>query len=122
MLESGSRRGARSRQRRGFWSRGVWLGTSLTAVLIAAGCDLSGLGAVGDSLLDPDAALLDHPGRQLAPGKYADLKIAGSAENGGYVLARRLDAEDDRVAVVPFLEGAGCEYAPAFAYVRFSSR
>jgi hypothetical protein len=87
-----------------------------------AGCDLNGLVDITDTLLDPDAALLDHPGRQLAEGHYSGLKIAGSAEAGGFVLARRHDAEDARVAVVPFLLGTPCEYSPAFAYDRFSSR
>jgi len=89
---------------------------------LGAGCDLSGLVDIGDSLLDPDAALLDYPGRRLVEGSYGELKIAGSAEGGGYVLARRLDREEPTVAVVPYLEGTSCEYTPAFSYDRFSSR
>lgn len=98
-----------------------WAGVCSVA-LLAAGCDVNGLIDIGDGLLDPDAGLLDRPGRKLVSGRYSGLKIAGSAENGGYVLARRTDVDDERVAVVPFLEGDGCEYTPALDYDRFSSR
>lgn len=91
-------------------------------VALTAGCDINGIIDIGDGLLDPDAGLLDRPGRRLVSGTYSGLKIAGSSENGGYVLARRTDTDDHRLAVVPFLEGEGCEYAPAFDYDRFSSR
>jgi hypothetical protein len=97
-------------------------GLPLACVLGMSGCDLNGLVDIGDSLLDPDAALLDHPGRQLIKGHYSGLKIAGSSENGGYVLARRDGADPPAVALVPFLTGDHCEYSPAFGYDRFSSR
>jgi len=119
MLGQIAPRGARRPLRRA-WS--ISRAAALTLGLLGAGCDLSGIVGVGDSLLDPDKALLDRPGRLIVAGSYSGLKIAGSAENGGYVLARRDDADDDRVAVVPFLEGEPCEYAPAFSYDRFSSR
>lgn len=98
------------------------LASACLGVVLTAGCDIDGLVDIGNGLLDPDAGLLDHPGRRLVSGTYSDLKIAGSSENGGYVLARRTDTEGHRLAVVPFLEGEGCEYAPAFDYDRFSSR
>jgi hypothetical protein len=100
----------------------VRLALPLACVLGASACDLNGLVDIGDSLLDPDAALLDHPGRQLIKGHYSGLKIAGSGDSGGYVLARHDGVDPPAVALVPFLKGEPCEYAPAFGYDRFSSR
>ena len=100
----------------------VRLALPLACVLGASACDLNGLVDIGDSLLDPDAALLDHPGRQLIKGHYSGLKIAGSGDSGGYVLARHDGVDPPAVALVPFLKGDPCEYAPAFGYDRFSSR
>jgi len=112
------------RGRKGKVRAGVRLGSVgvVLTCLALPSCDLNGLVDISDSLLDPDAALLDHPGRKLAAGHYSELKIAGSSESGGYVLARREDSEDPRFAVVPFLLGSPCEYAPAIDYDRFSSR
>lgn len=119
MLWGGRRRRERDQHAGGFACR---LGVPLTCLLLASGCDLSGLVDITDTLLDPDAALLDHPGRKLAEGHFSDLKIAGSAEAGGLVLARRHDTELPSVAIIPFLLGSPCDYSPAFEYDRFSSR
>lgn len=86
------------------------------------GCDFGGLSDIGESLLDPDAALLDRPGRKLASGTYSNLVVDGSLETGGSVLAFRSDAGDTRVAIVPFLSGEPCEVTPAVAFERVSSR
>src|SRR6187551_1256746 len=113
---SGGERGRPTEGRR------LRLALASLGVVLTAGCDINGLIDIGDGLLDPDAGLLDRPGRRLVSGTYSGLKIAGSSENGGYVLARRTDTDEHRLAVVPFLEGEACEYAPAFGYDRFSSR
>lgn len=90
--------------------------------LLTSACDLAkGLTDLGDSLR-PDAALLDSPSRKLAEGKYSRLLLDGSLENGGFVLAFRNDTKEQRLAIVPFLNGEGCEIKNAFAFERLSSR
>lgn len=89
---------------------------------LLVGCDFAGLTDIGDALLNPDAALLDRPGRKIADGVYGDLAIDGSAEAGPQVVARRLDGDADRVAIVPFLGDGGCEVDSAYSFQRVSSR
>lgn len=108
-------------------SSSVLLGRTLTVSALTVcsalvACDFAGLAAIGDALIDPDAALLDRPGRKIADGVYGDLSIDGSAEAGPRVVARRLDGDADRVAIVPFLGGESCEIDSAYGYQRVSSR
>lgn len=97
--------------------------TSLALVPTLFACDLAGgLTDLGDSLLVPDAALLDEPGRKIVSGRYTSLVLDGSLENGGFVLALRLDTPEQRLAIVPFLKGEGCEVKNAIRFERLSSR
>lgn len=91
--------------------------------LLSQACNIGeGLADLGDSLLDPDAALLDRPGRKLVSGTYQRLLIDGSLDDGGYVLALRTDTSDQRLAIVPFLKGDSCEVKSTVAFERLSSR
>ncbi|HSC89114.1 MAG TPA: hypothetical protein VLC09_17650 [Polyangiaceae bacterium] len=96
--------------------------TACLAALLSTACIGDGLADLSDSLLDPDAALLDRPGRKLVSGRYERLVVDGSLENGGYVLALRVDGDAPRLAIVPFLEGKACEVPSTVAYERLSSR
>lgn len=100
--------------------------TGILALSVGAGlltsCDIDGLVDVGDTLLDPKAALLDRPGRKLVSGVFGSLTVDGSLENGGSVLAIRRDTEEPTLAIVPFLEGEACELSPVVAFERLSSR
>lgn len=96
----------------------IWL----AALALLPGCDVSGLVDLGGSLLTPEAALLDTPGRQLVQGSYSNLMIDGSIESGGNVIAFRIDAEQPTIAVVPFKDGSPCEITPGVAFARLSSR
>jgi len=87
------------------------------------GCDLpQGLSDVGSSLVNPDAALLDRPGRKIASGSYRRLLIDGSLTDGGHVVAIRSDRGEDEVAIVPYMEGRGCHISPAVEVDRASSK
>lgn len=98
----------------------VW---SLMGVVALTGCNLlAGFEDLGNSLVGPDAELLDRPGRQLVKGSYSRLLVDGSMETGGYVLAQRTDTPEPRLAIVPFLSGDPCEISPAHGFERLSSR
>lgn len=87
------------------------------------GCDLpQGLTDVGSSLTNPDATLLDRPGRKIASGSYRRLLIDGSLKDGGHVIAIRSDRGEDEVAIVPYLEGSGCFITPGLEVDRASSK
>lgn len=95
----------------------------LSSTLSAVSCDLAqNLTDVGGSLTNPDAALLDRPGRKLASGAYRHLLVDGSLENGGHVVAIRSDREQEEIAIIPYLEGSGCFVTPGIAVERISSR
>lgn len=86
-------------------------------------CDLAqSLTDVGGTLTNPDAALLDSPGRKIASGSYRHLLVDGSLENGGHVVAIRSDRGEDEVAIIPYLDGSGCFVTPGIAVERISSR
>jgi len=103
---------------------------ALTLTLLGAGsvvpltsCGIpEGLGDVGSSLANPDASLLDSPGRRLAEGKYRDLLVDGSIADGGHVIAVRTDVEPNELSVLPYLEGEGCSVSPTHSFDRLSSR
>lgn len=99
----------------------------ITSVLLcsagALSCDLAqNLTDVGGALTNPDAALLDRPGRKLASGSYHHLLVDGSLESGGHVVAIRTDRGQDEVAIIPYLKGSGCSVSPGIAVERISSR
>ncbi len=90
---------------------------------LLSSCDLQGnVEDLGGSLLDPDAALLDVPGRKLASGRYSNLELDGSLETGGYVLAKRYDLEEQALSVISFVGDGQCEVSPMAAFQRVSSR
>lgn len=100
----------------------VW-GAATAIALIQAGCLEAGFRDLADSVLDPDAALLDRPGRRIASGTYSRLTIDGSLSEGGRVLAYRHDTKKSpSLAIIPFLEGESCEYSPAISFERVSSK
>lgn len=100
------------------------LGTGGLALAGAtSGCDLAdGLQEVGGSLANPDAALLDTPGRRLASGTYYRLLVDGSLDDGGHVIALRSDRGKAEAAIIPYLEGSSCNLEPAIGFERLSSR
>jgi hypothetical protein len=105
------------------YRRSLVLGACLLcAPLVALGCDFAALADIGETLLDPDAALLDSPGRRLVEGTYSSLVVDGSRESGGNVVALRWDTPEQRVAIVPYPEGEPCEIKPAVDFERVSSR
>lgn len=109
------------RQERKKLSLWVWaMGAGLA--MIQASCLEAGFRDLGDSILDPNAALLDRPGRRLVQGSYSGLVVDGSLEDGGRVLAYHHDEGKIRLAIVPFLEGTPCDYTPAVAFERISSK
>lgn len=117
-MHRGSTR-TRHTRRLGFF---VW-GIATTIALIQAGCLDAGFRDLADSVLDPDAALLDRPGRRIAAGVYSRLTIDGSLSEGGRVLAYRHDTkEPPSLAIIPFLDGDACEYSPAISFERISSK
>lgn len=86
-------------------------------------CNLAdNLGDLGGSLLNPDAELLDTPGRQLAAGHYSQLELDGSLESGGWVIAKRHDLDTETVSIVSFLGDGQCELPNASEFRRVSSR
>jgi hypothetical protein len=103
-------------------SRGLTL--ALLSLLVgASGCDLpQNLGDLGGSLLDPDAEVLETPGRQLASGHYSRLELDGSLESGGWVVAKRHDLEEEAVSVISFVGEGQCEVPGATDFQRVSSR
>ncbi len=93
------------------------------AGLLLLACDLAdSLTDVGGALTNPDAALLDSPGRKLASGAYRNLLVDGSLESGGHVVAIRTDRDESEVAILPYLDGDGCFVSPGIAVERISSR
>jgi hypothetical protein len=100
----------------------ILLYAALSSPLVL-GCDLpQGLTDVGSSLTNPDAALLDRPGRKIASGSYRRLLIDGSLKDGGHVIAIRSDRGEDEVAIVPYMEGKACHIAPGLEVDRASSK
>ncbi len=100
----------------------VWAAATALA-LVQAGCLDAGFRDLADSVLDPNAALLDRPGRQIASGSYSRLTIDGSLSEGGRVLAYRHDTKNSpSLAIIPFLEGELCEFSPAISFERISSK
>jgi hypothetical protein len=96
---------------------------ALATLGLLSSCDLQGnVEDLGGSLLDPDAALLDVPGRKLADGRYSNLELDGSLETGGYVLAKRYDLEEQALSVISFVGDGQCEVSPMAAFQRVSSR
>lgn len=93
----------------------------LGAPLVSCGL-ADNLADVGSSLGNPDAALLDSPGRKLASGSFHDLLIDGSLGDGGHVIALERLEEGERLAILPYLEGEPCFIAPATDFDRLSSR
>lgn len=86
-------------------------------------CNLAdGLTDVADSLGNPAAALIDHPGRKVAVGAFHHLLIDGSLEDGGQVVALEETKDGTRLAVIPYLEGEACYVEPALDFTRLSSR
>ena len=62
--------------------------SGLIVVNYVSACDFSsGLKDVGDALGNPDAALLDAPGRKLVDGKFRKITVDGSLAEGGKVIA-----------------------------------
>lgn len=95
----------------------------VAVALLLGGCDLAaGLQDVGSSLTNPDAALLDHPGRKLADGLFRQLLIDGSLDEGGHVIALRENEDGQQLAIIPYLENDSCFLKPAVAVDRLSSR
>ncbi len=117
LLTFGPRAQKRSGARGSFFVLGALASGSLTA------CDLAGnLEDMGGTLVDPDAQLLDAPGRKLASGTYSNLELDGSLDKGGYVLAKRHDVEPQSLAIISFVGSGACEVSPAQAFQRISSR
>lgn len=106
----------RSRLRLSAWVVSVGLAAA------QPGCLEAGFRDLGDSILDPNAALLDKPGRRLASGSYSGLLIDGSLEEGGRVLAYHHEKEKVSLSVIPFLEGTACDFSPVIAFERISSK
>ncbi len=97
---------------------------AITLALGTSSCGLAdGLADVGSSLGNPDAALLDSPGRKLASGKFHHLLVDGSLGDGGHVIALQQDEGDSqKLAIIPYVEGKPCFVEPAYAFDRLSSR
>lgn len=99
------------------------LAGSLVGLSLFAGCDLQGnVEDLGGSLLDPDAALLDAPGRKLASGHYGNLELDGSLETGGYVLAKHYEDDAQSLSIISFVGDGKCEVSPVSEFQRVSSR
>ena len=81
-----------------------------------------GLDDVGSSLANPDSALLDHPGKQIAEGQFRGLLVDGSLQEGGQVVALETTEEGQRLAIIPYLEGDPCYVPSVRALSRLSSR
>lgn len=95
----------------------------LGSLALATACDLpQNLGDLGGSLLDPDAELIDAPGRRLAQGHYSRIELDGSLESGGWVVAKRHDLDQEAVSVVSFRGDAQCDVLGATDFQRVSSR
>ncbi|MCH2110344.1 MAG: hypothetical protein MK135_13560, partial [Polyangiaceae bacterium] len=89
----------------------------------SSACDLGqGLVDVGGALGNPEAALLDAPGRRLTEGDFSQLTIDGSQQNGGYVLALHETENGSEAWCQPYLNGAGCSVSPAVDFSRVSSK
>jgi hypothetical protein len=97
--------------------------TLFVGIAVVSGCDLAdGLRDVGGSLTNPDAALLDKPGRKLASGLFRNLLIDGSIDEGGHVIALREKKDGQDLAIIPYLKGSPCFVDPAVRVDRLSSR
>lgn len=97
--------------------------TLLVGASFVSGCDLaSSLRDVGGTLTNPDAALLDRPGRKLASGLFRNLLIDGSIDEGGHVIALREKEDGQELAIIPYLKGSPCFVDPAVRVDRLSSR
>lgn len=110
-------------------TRGLdWLELGLPLLALAVGATVSGcnladnLGDLGDSLLNPDAELLEVPGRQLAHGHYSHLELDGSLDSGGWVVAQRHDLDEEAVSIISFAGDGQCELPGAVQFRRISSR
>ena len=110
-------------------TRGLdWLELGLPLLALAAGatgsaCNLAdNLGDLGDSLLNPDAELLEVPGRQLAQGHYSHLELDGSLDSGGWVVAQRHDLDEQAVSIISFAGDGQCDLPGAVQFRRISSR
>lgn len=89
----------------------------------ATACDLSaGLVDVGDALGNPDAALLDAPGRKLVDGQFRKITVDGSLAEGGKVIALQDTDDKTKVAVITYPDGDICYVDPAVDFDRVSSR
>lgn len=97
---------------------------AICAAGLLLSCNLAeGLEDVGSSLGNPDAALIDAPGRLLRAGRFSNLLVDGSFSDGGHVIALEQHAENaTRAVVLPYPEGEGCVVAPALDFNRLSSR
>lgn len=97
--------------------------TLILGAFFIGGCDLAaGLQDVAGSITDPDAALLDKPGRKVASGLFRNLLVDGSIDEGGHVIALREREDGQDLAIIPYLKGSPCYVDPAVRVDRLSSR
>ncbi len=100
-----------------------FLFSSCVLLLAVTGCDLAqGLNDVGGSLTNPDAALLDRPGRKIASGQFHNLLIDGSIDEGGRVIALKKREDGQDLVIIPYLKGDSCSIPSVFNFGRLSSR
>lgn len=97
---------------------------ALLTVAFFLSCNLAdGLQDVGSALGNPDASVIDAPGRLLRAGRFNQLLVDGSFSDGGHVIAlEQREGHNARVVVLPYPDGEGCVIAPALDFNRLSSR
>lgn len=90
---------------------------------VLSSCNFAeGFQDVGSSVGDPDSALIDAPGRQLAQGRFRKITVDGSLAEGGKVVALSDGDEGTDVVIVPYPDGEPCRISPAIDFDRISSR
>ncbi len=96
---------------------------TLTFGSVLYGCNFAeGIQDLGSDLGDPDAALIDAPGRQLAQGRFRKITVDGSLDEGGKIVALSDSDDGTEVAIVPYPDGKPCRISPAVDFDRISSR
>ncbi len=100
---------------------GLTLSLGLTVPVVSCGI-ADGLTDVGSTLGSPDAALIDAPGRRIGEGRFRNLTVDGTFDEGGHVVALQDSEDGSQVVVLPYPEGSSCTVAPAVSFERITSR
>ena len=95
----------------------------LAAAPLTLACNIEGnVGGLADTLLDPEPASIDSPGRKIVSGQYSSLELDASLSVGARLLALRHDREDAELAVIPFEGGDACHVSDVQRFLRLASQ